>query len=61
LLAAIEKALFDQGIHSSWHVCRLAVTPESDVQQLYRNLAIPPQVVTRRTWITGRMTKQRPN
>src|SRR5262245_30539180 len=31
---------------------RKAATPESDVQQIYRNLAIPPQVIApKRTWI----------
>jgi hypothetical protein len=30
---------------------RKAATPESDVQQIYRNLAIPPQVITpKHTW-----------
>ena len=30
---------------------RKAPTPEPDVQQIYRNLAIPPQVITpKRTW-----------
>ena len=76
LLTAIEKTLFDQGIHTSWaslrdalkthQVCsvvlptkdesrlriRKAATPEPDVQQIYRNLAISPNVITpKHTWI----------
>jgi len=70
LLAAIEKTLLDQAVHTSWtsvrntlkthQICtivlpgkdnrclriRKAATPDADVKDLYRRLAISPHIIT---------------